>query len=328
MKYGFTIPGSGPLSAPESMRALVRSGEDLGFETVVCPDHLVFPKEISSPYPYNQQAVHPGTVGGACLDQLTVLAFIAGQTTTLRLGTSVMIVPHRNPIVAAKALATLDVLSNGRVTLGVGAGWLKEEFETLDLPAFEERGAVTDEYIHAFIELWTSDDPTFEGKYVNFSNIHFLPKPVQKPHIPIWVGGESNRAIMRAARIGNAWHPLGSNPNFPLNTPELLKASMDRLAARTEREGRDSKDVEVVFRVSTFDPESDGSEGIPFAGPPDKVAEDIRTYEALGVTNLIFDFGGVASSRVGNPSAIIACKRPWHCKFGPECSYARAGRFF
>ena len=306
MKYGFTIPGSGPISAPESMRALVRSGEDLGFETVVCPDHILFPKEISSPYPYNQQSVHPGTVGCACLDQLTVLAFIAGQTTTLRLGTSVMIVPHRNPIVAAKALATLDVLSNGRVTLGVGAGWLKEEFETLDLPAFEETGAVTDEYIRALIELWTSDDPTFEGKYVNFSKIHFLPKPVQKPHIPIWVGGESNRAIRRAARMGNAWHPLGSNPNFPLNTPELLKVSMDRLAARTEREGRDSKDVEVVFRVSTFDPESDGSEGIPFADPPDKVTEDIRTYEALGVTNLIFDFGGVASSRVGNPSAIIA----------------------
>jgi len=266
----------------------------------------VFPKDISSPCPYNQQSVHPGTVGGACLDQLTVLAFIAGQTTKLRLGTSVMIVPHRNPIVAAKALATLDVLSNGRVTLGVGAGWLKEEFEALDLPAFEERGAVTDEYIRAFIELWTSDDPTFEGKYVNFSNLHFLPKPVHKPNIPIWVGGESNRVIRRAARMGNAWHPLGSNPNFPLSTPELLKASMDRLAARTEREGRDPKDVEVVFLVSTFDPESDGSEDISFAGPPDKVAEDIRIYEALGVTNLIFDFGGVASSRVSDPSAIIA----------------------
>jgi hypothetical protein len=141
---------------------------------------------------------------------------------------------------------------------------------------------------------------------VNFSNIHFLPKPVHKPNIPIWVGGESNRVIRRAARMGNAWHPLGSNPNFPLSTPELLKASMDRLAARTEREGRDPKDVEVVFLVSTFDPESDGSEDISFAGPPDKVAEDIRIYEAPGVTNLIFDFGGVASSRVSDPSAIIA----------------------
>ena len=141
---------------------------------------------------------------------------------------------------------------------------------------------------------------------MNFSNLHFLPKPVHKPNIPIWVGGESNLVIRRAARMGNAWHPLGSNPNFPLSTPELLKASMDRLAARTEREGRDPKDVEVVFLVSTFDPESDGSEDISFAGPPDKVAEDIRIYEAPGVTNLIFDFGGVASSRVSDPSAIIA----------------------
>ena len=305
MKYGFTIPGSGPLPAPEYMRALVRRGEDLGFDTVVCPDHIVFPKDISSPYPYNEQAVHPGTIGGACLDQLTVLSCIAGQTTTLRLGTSVMIVPHRNSIVAAKALATLDVLSNGRVTLGVGAGWLREEFETLDLPSFDERGAVTDEYIRAFIELWTSDNPSFDGKYASFSNINFLLKPVQNPHMPIRVGGESNRAIRRAARMGNAWHPLGTNPGFPLGTPELLKASMDRLAARTVREGRDPKDVEVAFRVSTFNI-TDGDTGVPFAGPPDKVAEDIRAYEALGVTDLIFDFGGVASSRVGDPSEIIA----------------------
>ena len=321
MKYGFTIPGSGPLSAPESMSALVRRGEDLGFDMVVCPDHIVFPKDISSPYPYNQQAVHPGTVGGACLDQLTVLAFIAGQTTRLRLGTSVMIVPHRNPIVAAKALATLDVLSNGRVTLGVGAGWLREEFEVLNLPSFDERGAVTDEYIRAFIELWTSDNPSFDGKYVSFSNIHFLPKPVQKPHIPIWVGGESNRAIRRAARVGNAWHPLGTNPAFPLDTPELLKASMDRLAARTEREGRDPKDVEVAFRVSTFninDGINDGGTGVPFAGPPEKVAEDIRTYEALGVTNLIFDFGGVASSKVGDPSDIIALQEALALEVWPK----------
>ena len=106
--------------------------------------------------------------------------------------------------------------------------------------------------------------------------------------------------------MGNAWHPLGTNPDFPLGTPELLKRSMDRLAARTEREGRNPEDVEVAFRVSTFNPKSDGSEGIPFAGPADKVAEDIWTYEALGVTNLIFDFGGVASSKVGDPSDIIA----------------------
>jgi alkanesulfonate monooxygenase SsuD/methylene tetrahydromethanopterin reductase-like flavin-dependent oxidoreductase (luciferase family) len=200
----------------------------------------------------------------------------------------------------------------------VGAGWLREEFETLDLPSFDERGAVTDEYIRAFIELWTSDDPVFEGKYINFSNIHFLPKPVQKPHIPIWVGGESNRAIRRAARMGNAWHPLGTNPDFPLGTPELLKASIDRLAARTEREGRNPQEVEVAFRVSTFDPNSDGSEGVSFAGPAEKVAEDIRVYEALGVTNLIFDFGGVASSKAGGPSEIIAMQEALALQVWPK----------
>ena len=142
MQYGFTIPGSGRLTEPENMSAIAKKGGDLGYHLVVVPDHVVFPLENDSVYPYDE---HPGISAGACLEQLMVLAFLAGQTSAIRLGSSVMIVPHRNPIVAAKALATLDVLSNGRVNVGVGAGWLKEEFETLGLPPFEERGAVTDE---------------------------------------------------------------------------------------------------------------------------------------------------------------------------------------
>ena len=109
-----------------------------------------------------------------------------------------LIVPHRNPIIAAKSLATLDYLSGGRLIIGVGVGWMREEFEAVGCESFDERGAVTDEYIRAFKELWTSDNPTFEGKYVSFSDINFLPKPVQKPHPPLWVGGESRPAIRRA----------------------------------------------------------------------------------------------------------------------------------
>ena len=152
-----------------------------------------------------------------------MLAFLAGQTSRIGLGTSVMIVPHRNPLVAAKSIATLDVLSGGRVILGVGVGWLREEFEVLDLPPFDERGAVTDEYLRAFIELWTSDNPSFHGKYVQFDDISFLPKPVQKPHPPIWIGGESRPAIRRAAQLGNGWHPLGVNSLSPLSTVEQLQ---------------------------------------------------------------------------------------------------------
>ena len=141
MQYGFTIPGSGRLTEPENMSAIAKRGEELGYHLLVVPDHVVFPNQSDSVYPYDEHGVHPGSGAGACLEQLTVLAFLAGQTRTIRLGTSVMIVPHRNPIVAAKALATLDVLSNGRVNVGVGTGWLREEFETLGLPPFDERGA-------------------------------------------------------------------------------------------------------------------------------------------------------------------------------------------
>ena len=167
--------------------------------------------------------------------------------------TSVIIVPHRNPLVAAKALATLDVLSGGRLVVGVGVGWMREEFEALNLPPFEERGAVTDEYIRAFKELWTSDDPHFEGKYVSFDDISFLPKPVQKPHPPIWVGGESRPALRRTAELADGWYPLGSNPTFPMGTPEQLAAGLERLASYARRFGRDPSEIETIYRTHQFE---------------------------------------------------------------------------
>jgi probable F420-dependent oxidoreductase len=308
MRYGFTIPGSGRLTEPENMSAIAKRGEELGYHLLVVPDHVVFPRQNDSVYPYDEHGVHPGTGAGACLEQLTVLAFLAGQTRTIRLGTSVMIVPHRNPIVAAKALATLDVLSNGRVNVGVGAGWLREEFEALGLPPFDQRGEVTDEYIRAFKELWTSDEPSFQGKYCQFDNISFLPKPVQKPHPPIWVGGESNRALRRAARLGDVWHPLGTNPSFPLGTPQQLKAAIGRLAVLAEREGRDSGEIDVAFRVQGYQPSSNGGGSAnrePFTGPLESIASDIRIYEDMGVSTLIVDFGGVASSGISDPVQVM-----------------------
>jgi len=308
MQYGFTIPGSGRLTEPENMSAISKKGEDLGYHLVVVPDHVIFPLQNDSVYPYDEHGVHPGTSAGACLEQLTVLAFLAGQTSKIRLGTSVMIVPHRNPIVTAKALATLDVLSNGRVNVGVGAGWLKEEFETLGLPPFEERGAVTDEYIMAFKELWTSDKPSFKGKYCQFDNISFLPKPVQKPHPPIWVGGESNRALRRAARMGDVWHPVNTNLSFPLGTPEQLEAAIGKLAVRTEREGRNPSEIKVAFRTQVNQNSSTGSSNgtrAPFSGSSDQIASDIRCYEDMGVSSLVVDFGGVASSGISDPNQVM-----------------------
>jgi alkanesulfonate monooxygenase SsuD/methylene tetrahydromethanopterin reductase-like flavin-dependent oxidoreductase (luciferase family) len=124
-----------------------------------------------------------------------------------------MVVPHRPPVLTAKILATIDVLSKGRLIVGCGVGWMREEFEAIGAPPYDKRGAVSDEYIRAFKELWTSDNPTFSGKYCSFANVAFAPKPLQKPHPPIWVGGESPVALRRAGRLADAWYPIGSNPS-------------------------------------------------------------------------------------------------------------------
>jgi probable F420-dependent oxidoreductase len=297
MKYGFTVPRRGPLATPDSLAAIARRGEELGYHLLLTGDSIVVPRHITSRYPYSQTGELPAPAPSEAMEQLTVLAFLAGQTRSIRLVTSIIIVPYRNPLVAAKALATLDVLSKGRLIVGVGVGWMREEFEALGLPPFEERGAVTDEYLRAFKELWTSDNPTFEGKYCRFSNIAFLPKPAQKPHPPIWVGGESLRALRRTAELGNGWYPIGSNPQFPLETPEQLEAKLHHLASYAEKAGREPAEIEIIYRTHDYQLHEDGrtpasSIGThrPFVGTVDDIAADIRRYEAMGVGYLVLDF--------------------------------------
>jgi probable F420-dependent oxidoreductase len=290
MQYGFTLPGRGPLATPDTLATIARRGEALGYDTLLFGDHIVVPNHIASSYPYTDTGEFPGSASGEAMEQLTVLAFLAGQTRTIRLVTSVIIVPHRNPLVAAKALATLDVLSKGRLIVGIGVGWMREEFEALGLPPFEERGAVTDEYIRAYKELWTSDNPTFEGKYCRFSDVTFLPKPVQKPHPPIWVGGESRRAMRRTAQLANGWYPIGSNPQFPMSEPAQLAAGIERLAAYADEAGRAASEIEIIYRTHDYTLGSSRAARHPFVGNADDIAADIRQYAALGVSHLIVDF--------------------------------------
>ena len=295
MKYGFILPNRGTLGTPENTVTIAKRAEEMGYDSLFKGDHIVVPGNINSRYPYTATGEFPGSDSGEAQEMLAVLSFLAGQTRTIRLVTSVIIVPHRNPLVAAKALATLDVLSNGRLVVGIGAGWMREEFEALDLPPFEERGAVTDEYVRAFKELWTSENPTFDGKYCRFSNITFLPKPVQKPHPPIWVGGESPRALRRTAELADGWYPLGSNPNFPLAEPEQLVAAISRLASYAERAGRNPSEIEIIHWIPQYDLKKDGEAHTSgrrtlFTGSADEIASDIRRYEEMGVGHLVVDF--------------------------------------
>ena len=147
MRFGFYLPSSGPTAQPEALSAIARRGDELGFHCMVAGDHILVPREVNSPYPYTADGRFHGGNATEFMEQLTLLTFLAGITQTIRLVPSVMIVPYRNPLLAAKILATLDVLSRGRLTLGVGVGWMEEEFEALDAPPFAERGAVTNEYL-------------------------------------------------------------------------------------------------------------------------------------------------------------------------------------
>jgi probable F420-dependent oxidoreductase len=291
MRYGFYLPTRGQTATPEALETLVQRGEALGFSSVMIADHVVFPVSIHSKYPYTVTGAFPGQ--GDALEQLTLMAFIAAKTRTLRLVSSVMIVPHRNPVVTAKMLATIDVLSRGRVTVGVGVGWLREEFQALAAPDFDRRGSVSDEYIRIMKTLWTECPASFAGEFYRFEAVRCLPVPVQKPHPPIWVGGHGKAALRRVARLGDGWHPVGANPAVPLRPPELA-ALLDELRRLTEAEGRDPSRLTISYKAPVYDPsqplDERTGERRPFSGSPGDIEDDIAAFARLGVSEIIFDF--------------------------------------
>jgi probable F420-dependent oxidoreductase len=210
-------------------------------------------------------------------------------------------------VLLAKMLATIDVLSNGRLTFGIGAGWMKEEFQALGVPPFPERGAVTDEYLMACRELWTKDDPRFEGKYVNFANVLFEPKPVQKPHPPIWVGGESGPALRRTAKLGDGWYPIGTNPQFRLDTMDRFRGGIDRLHKYARDVGRDPKSIALAYRITQLGKDipdkADNGDRRLFSGETAQIVEDLRGFRDLGVGYIDFNFSGP------NAEAVVASMR-------------------
>jgi probable F420-dependent oxidoreductase len=294
MDVGLTIPTRGPLATPQAVEALARRAGELHYAHLAVPDHVVVPRSIDSRYPYSASGEFPGAASGACFDQFTLLAYVAAINTTARLLTSVTVIPHRGAVHTAKTVSTIDVLSQGRMILGVGAGWMKEEFEALGAPAFEERGRVTDEYLQAFKLLWTEDDPRFEGEHVRFANISFLPKPVQKPHPPIWVGGESPAALRRTARYGDVWYPIGNNPRHPLDTVARFAEGCTGMRAVAEQQNRDPDSIGLAFFANWFDEtktlDTKDGQRLILSGNAEQVAEDMNGLQELGVTDLVLNF--------------------------------------
>jgi probable F420-dependent oxidoreductase len=293
MDFGLTIPTRGPLATPEGIETIVRRAEELGFAHLSVSDHVVVPRSIESRYPYSASGAWPGAASGACLEQFTLLAWLAAISRKPRLITAVAVIPYRGAVHTAKIAATIDVLSQGRMVLGAGAGWLKEEFEALNAPAFEERGRVTDEWLQAFKILWTEEDPRFDGRHLRFADVSFMPKPVQKPHPPIWVGGESPAALRRTARYGDSWFPIGNNPRHPLDTAARFKEGVERLHRAAEQNGRDPQAIGLAYYAGWFDESrtihcADGQRHL-LSGSAAQVAEDIAALAELGVTDLVLN---------------------------------------
>jgi probable F420-dependent oxidoreductase len=289
MKYGFTLPVRGELANFEGIAGMARHGESLGFTSATVADHIVIPTRVDSAYPYDASGRHPSH--GDAMEALSLIAFVAGQTSKLRLITSVLILPYRNPVLTAKMVSTIDVLSQGRITLGIGVGWMEEEFEALHAPDFARRGAVTDEWVTIFKKLWSPGPVEHEGAFYSFGPVRCEPLPVQKPHPPIWIGGHSKPALRRTARYADAWHPLGTVETAQLRPPEFA-AMRDDLRRMADGFGRDFNDIVLAFvaRLRETKVAIPDNDRMPFSGSAAQLVEDVEAYRALGVTHLSFDF--------------------------------------
>ena len=264
---------------PTTMLQVAQEAEAIGFDAIWVGDHIIFPPVTSSSHPVSNAA--PGAAIRSeepIFDPLVVLSYLAHATSRVKLAIGVLIIPYRNPVLTAKWLATLDVLSGGRVLLGAGVGWLKDEFEAVDVP-FEHRGAITDEYIELMRELWTKDQPEFDGSFYHLTpGFAFLPKPLQGS-IPIWVGGHSGLALKRAARLGDGY--FSAYASFD----ELIERHQ-RLNQLLAQEQRDPAGFTFAGQARYFVYEEPYPDAPPCIGPPQKIADDIMRMRELGLQHL------------------------------------------
>ena len=294
MQIGFNLPISGPMSDPEIVTRIAQEGEALGYDYLTLTDHLLLPNLKAPGYPYSESGEFFTDGPERRHDQLTAAAWVAAKTRQIRLVLAVMVVPYRPAVLAAKMLATIDVLSGGRLTVGIGAGWLEAEFDAVATTPFAARGAVTDEYIRAFRILWTEAAPRLDGDWVKFDEVLFEPKPVQQPHPPIWVGGESGPALRRAARLGDAWYPIGSNNRHLLDTLPRYRAGVARLRRFAAEAGRDPVAVALTYRIKRYGEAvpgtaSDGERRL-FSGATADIVADLKALRDLGVSAVDIDF--------------------------------------
>jgi probable F420-dependent oxidoreductase len=261
------ISGFDQNTSPETIGAAGKIAEEHGFHSIWVPEHVVFFREYASRYPYSPDGKIPGNPEGV-LEPLTALTYLSAHTARIRLGTGICLVPQRNPVYTAKQVADVDFLSGGRVDFGIGIGWLREEFVALDVP-WERRAARTRDYVGVMKSLWCDEVSSYKGEFYTLPDCVQNPKPVQKPHPPIFFGGESDGALRRVADLGQGWYGFGLNP-------ETLLERLGHLDSLLRDRGRTREDVDVFVFPSIDQLNPDG----------------LRRYIDLGVDQVILPFLG------------------------------------
>ncbi|MBI2161292.1 MAG: TIGR03619 family F420-dependent LLM class oxidoreductase [Candidatus Rokubacteria bacterium] len=271
MDIGCHLPTQGSVATREALLTFAREAEQRDIASLWVSDHVIFPRTSTGSYPGGR---FPHPPDRPYLEPVAVLAAAAVCTTRARIGASVFILGHRHPVVMAKMLTTIDALSNGRLICGVGVGWWKEELDILGAP-FHARGRQADEILRVFKELWTSDKPAFEGEFFRFRDLGFAPKPVQKPHPPIWVGGDSPGAFRRVVTLGDGWHATNK-------TPAELRDALTRLRAAADAARRPFETLALSLRFALRDE--------LLAQGLQAVVDRLSEYKRLGLSHLMLDF--------------------------------------
>jgi len=272
MKIGVFATFMSPYGTPDMIRDFGRAVEAVGVESIWMGEHVVLFDEMEFPYPGSRDGRIPVPEGGGMLDTVATFGLLAGVTEKVRLGTGIALVPQRNPVYTAKEFATLDWLSRGRMDFGIGVGWCKEEVIACGY-SWEDRGERCDEFLKTMISLWTDPVASFEGRHVQLAPCRMDPKPVQKPHVPIIVGGHGKRSLRRAAEFGSGWY------GFALN-PELTAGVLAELDEALERRGRSREQFQIVIT------------------PLSTTEEDIAAYREMGVDRLGVQLGSQKPERV------------------------------
>ena len=299
MDWGIHLPHLGRQASRQALLDFARHADDLGFHSGWVSDHIAWPKEIHSKYPYTDDGSFAPPPDMPWLDPIGTLFFVAACTERMQLGGTVLILGYRPPMLTAKAMASLDVLSGGRAILGVGVGWMKEEFDVLGMP-YDHRGKRADEQLALFEEVFTQPSPSYHGEYYDVPEIGFEPKPVNG-HIPVWVGGDTEPAFRRVVRSGDAFHAA-------FQTVSDVDAAWRRIGELLDEAGRDRSSVRLSVRLYR-DPGEQMTASKSIGGSNAQMVDTVGAWSAIGVDHILLDPvapGGVAGRRAAMEAFMTA----------------------